>query len=100
MGDPERSEFDLRLVATQEISSVCSRTAHAFTGPLTVSASAPAPSWDGPGLGGRVVRTKLRIRRDPPQVGEAKQREDEHHGGADEGADRGDAGDHAHGPKA
>ena len=31
------------------------------------------------------------------EVGEAEQREDEHHRGADEGADRGDRGDYANG---
>ena len=51
---------------------------------------------DGLGSGGRAVRPHFIIWGDPPQVGEAEQREDEHDRGADEGADRGDPGDHAH----
>ena len=51
----------------------------------------------GLGVGGWAVRTQLCVRRDPPQMGEAKQRENEHHRGADEGADRGDPGDYANG---
>src|ERR1035437_4180258 len=71
--------------------------AQAFTGQPAGEGLRPSPHRDWLGLSGWAGRTQLGIRCDPPQVGEAQQREQEHDRGADECADPGDAGDPTHG---